>query len=163
MDKVFIGKIVNTHGIKGEFRIKSDFDLKARVFVVGKSIIIDDNSYEIRTYRVHKGYDMITLVDFDNINDVLPFKGMNAFVSRESLNLQDDEYLVEDYIGSDVILNSVTIGKVVDYIDGTNSLLEVNGDKHFYIPLKADFIIRFDKHMKVLIVDDSVRGLMLWG
>ena len=28
MDYIYIGKIVNTHGIKGELRIKSDFELK---------------------------------------------------------------------------------------------------------------------------------------
>ena len=43
MDKVYIGKIVSTHGIKGELKILSDFDYKSKVFVVGKKIIIDDD------------------------------------------------------------------------------------------------------------------------
>lgn len=161
MERVFVGKIVNTHGIKGEFRIKSDFDKKSHVFVVGKNIIIDDETYEIRTYRVHKGYDMITLTDFFDINDVLPFKGMNVYVSRDSLNLGEEEYLMEDFNGADVVLNSVTIGRVIDYTEGVNPLLEVDGDRHFYIPLNANFIVKFDKRMKVLVLDDSARGLML--
>ena len=32
---IYIGKIVNTHGLKGEIRILSDFDFKDRVFVPG--------------------------------------------------------------------------------------------------------------------------------
>ena len=28
MEYIYIGKIVNTHGIKGEIRIKSDFERK---------------------------------------------------------------------------------------------------------------------------------------
>ena len=42
MDKIYIGKIVNTHGIKGELRIRSDFLYKDKVFVKGNSLIIDD-------------------------------------------------------------------------------------------------------------------------
>ena len=34
MDKVYIGKIVSTHGIKGEIRILSDFPYKDKVFLL---------------------------------------------------------------------------------------------------------------------------------
>ena len=34
MDKVYIGKVVNTHGIKGELRILSDFPYKDKVFKI---------------------------------------------------------------------------------------------------------------------------------
>ena len=30
---IYVGKIVNTHGIKGEIRILSDFEYKNKVFV----------------------------------------------------------------------------------------------------------------------------------
>jgi ribosomal 30S subunit maturation factor RimM len=39
MDLVYIGKIVNTHGIKGELRIRSDFEKKELVFKVGNICI----------------------------------------------------------------------------------------------------------------------------
>lgn len=32
MDYVFVGKVVNTHGIKGEIRISSDFEMKSNRF-----------------------------------------------------------------------------------------------------------------------------------
>ena len=61
MNKIFIGKVVSTHGIKGEIRILSDFPYKDKVFIVNNKIIIDDKEYIIKSYRVHKGYDMVTL------------------------------------------------------------------------------------------------------
>ena len=60
MNKIIIGKYVNTHGIKGEIRIKSNFKYKDKVFKIGNKIIID-KPYEIMSYRVHKGFDMVTL------------------------------------------------------------------------------------------------------
>ena len=47
MDLVFIGKIVNTHGIKGELRILSEFEYKIRILKKGSKIYIDNNEYII--------------------------------------------------------------------------------------------------------------------
>ena len=37
---LYVGKVVGTHGIKGEIRILSDFQFKDKIFVVGKKLII---------------------------------------------------------------------------------------------------------------------------
>lgn len=161
MDKVFVGKIVNTHGIKGEFRIRSDFELKDRVFVVGHQIIIDDNTYEIMSYRVHKGYDMITIQGFSNINDVLPFKGKNVYVKRDTLKLNDNEFILDDLIDASVICNGENLGVVSDYINGENPLLVVKAKKDFYIPLNGNFIIKYDTGTRSLYVSSSTKELML--
>ena len=58
MDLVYVGKIVNTHGIKGELRIKSDFERKELVFKIGNKIIIENVEHIIRTYRFHKIFDI---------------------------------------------------------------------------------------------------------
>ena len=50
MNFVYLGKIVNTHGIKGELRIRSDFPYKDRVFVIGNNLIIDDKEYNIKSF-----------------------------------------------------------------------------------------------------------------
>ena len=40
MNKIYIGKIVNTHGIKGEIRILSDFPFKNKVFKIDNKLMI---------------------------------------------------------------------------------------------------------------------------
>ena len=52
-NKVYLGKIVSTHGIKGELRIISDFEYKDKAFKVGTHLIIDDEPYLIKIYRKH--------------------------------------------------------------------------------------------------------------
>lgn len=161
MEKVFIGKIVNTHGIKGEFRIKSDFEMKEKVFKIGNKIIIKNNTYEIASYRVHKGYDMITLTGFYDINQVIPFKGLNVFFNREDLELGNTDYILEDLIDMELYLDDELIGKAVDYTTGQNPLLCVKNEKTFYIPLKGNFIKEVDLDNKRIKVSENVRGLML--
>ena len=38
MKIIYLGKFVNTHGLKGEIRIISDFEYKDEVFKIGNSI-----------------------------------------------------------------------------------------------------------------------------
>ena len=62
MKFINIGKIVNTHGIKGEVRMLSDFKYKDKVFKKGMKFYIgkDKKEYIVNTYRFHKIFDMFT-------------------------------------------------------------------------------------------------------
>lgn len=161
MEKVFVGKIVNTHGIKGEFKIKSDFERKSDVFKIGNPIIIDNNTYEIASYRIHKGLDMITLKEFNNINQVLPFKGLNLFIDRSILGLKNDEYILEDLIGMKIVLDKQTLGVVEDYTNDINPLLFIKGDKNFCIPIKGNFIDTVNVSKAEIYVKDEAKELIL--
>ena len=88
-NKVYLGKIVSTHGIKGELRIISDFEYKDKAFKVGTYLIIDDEKYLIKSYRKHKNYDMVTLNDFKDINEVLYLLKKKVYKLEEELNLKD--------------------------------------------------------------------------
>lgn len=162
MDSVFIGKIVNTHGIKGEIRIKSDFEYKNRAFVVGNYIKIKDKKYRINSYRVHKEFDMVTLEGLYSINDVIPFKGLKVYIDKETLNLQEGEYLLEDLIGMKIMINDVEMGIVNDYNNGINPIIEVKYNNIvYYVPLKGDFIEKVDILNNTIVMNESAKGLIL--
>ena len=63
MKYVLIGKLVNTHGLKGEVRILSNFKYKDRVFIPGMKIYIgkEKKEEEIISYRHHKMFEMIMM------------------------------------------------------------------------------------------------------
>lgn len=90
-----IGKYVNTHGIKGEIRILSDFSRKDLVFKKGFKIYIKDDEFVINSYRKHKDYDMVTLEGINNINDIIDLKGNYVYIKREDINSFIDEDLYE--------------------------------------------------------------------
>lgn len=161
MDYISVGKIVNTHGIKGELRILSDFELKNQVFIIGKNIYIGDSfiKEEIASYRKHKEFDMITLKNYNNINQVLKYLRKQVYVKREDLNI--DKYLMTDLIGFDVYLKEQKIGKIIDFVyNGSNKLLVVEGLKKFYIPMVEDFVNKVDINNCKVDVTDNVKGLI---
>ena len=75
MKYVLIGRLVNTHGLKGEVRILSSFKYKDKV------------CEKITGYRYHKIFDMITMEGYNDINQVLKYKGDYVFVNKEDIIL----------------------------------------------------------------------------
>jgi 16S rRNA processing protein RimM len=154
MEKIYIGKVVSTHGIKGELRIISDFEFKDKCFGIGKKLIIDDKEYIIKSYRVHKNFDMVTLNDYKDINEVLFLLKKNVYVLKSDLILDDTEILDEDLIKFEVISDDGRIGKITDifYASETNKILRVLLDKEVLIPFNSPMIKEINKEKKQVIV-----------
>lgn len=144
MEYLYLGKIVNTHGIKGEVRILSKFKYKSKVLHKYFKIYIGRERIEevINSYRPHKQFDMITMDGITNINDVIKYKGKSIFIKREDLVLGKDEYLDEDLIGLDVVMNDKVMGKVVRIdADLHQDKIVVNKDGTLYlVPYVCDII-----------------------
>lgn len=154
MNKVYIGKIVNTHGIKGEVRLLSDFPFKDKVFVVGNNILVDDIEYKINSYRRHKMFDMITLDGYNNINDVLFLMKKKVYFDKDKLVLSDDEILDEDLIKFKVIDEDRNIGKITEIFmaSSTNKILRVEFSHEVLIPYNSPIIKSIDKEKKEIHV-----------
>lgn len=153
MNKVFIGKIVSCHGIKGELKILSDFQYKDKVFVVGNKLIIDDREYIIRSYRVHKNFDMVTLDSYKDINEVLFLLKKNVYFDKNNLNLESNEILDEDLITYKVLTNTGKVGIIKEIFKAseTNKIIRVLFDKEVLIPIS--FIKKIDKDKKEITVE----------
>lgn len=145
MKFIKIGKIVNTHGIKGELRIISDFKYKDKVFVKDFNIYIgpDKIKEKITSYRKHKQFDMICLASYNNINEVLKYKGLYVFIDKSDLKLDPNSYLNEDIIGLDVIVLNNNIGKITDVIKNVKGELLVINNK-ILVPYYDVFVKKID-------------------
>lgn len=147
MEFIKIGKIVNTHGIKGELRLLSKFPYKDKVFIKDMIVYINKKDKEIiNSYRKHKNFDMITLNGYSNINEVLKYKGKYVFVNSEDIKLDEDKYLDEELIGLNVIYDNIDKG-IIDDIEryGKICLFNIKGkDKNYLIPYNDDLIDRID-------------------
>ncbi|MBR6136747.1 MAG: 16S rRNA processing protein RimM [Bacilli bacterium] len=160
MDLVKVGKIVNTHGIKGEIRILSSFPFKDKVFKINNYLIIDDKKYKIMTYRVHKNFDMVTLEGYNDINEVLFLMKKDVYVEKSSLSLEDDEVLDEDLIDYTVLTKDGRSGtiKEIFYASETNKILRVMLDEEVLIPYYSPMVVEINKKDRTITID-VVKGL----
>lgn len=159
MEKIKVGKIVNTHGIKGEVKIQQS---GIETFDRDINYYIGDNFTEVKTVssKFHKGFYIVKLKDFDNINDVMKFKSKEIFIDSEDLiDLEEDEFYIKDLIGLDVIDESDNnIGKLVDVLEyEANDVYEVETQNGLIsIPAVDEFILEVnieEKYLRVKIIE----------
>lgn len=159
MEYVCIGKLVNTHGIKGEVKLLSNFEYKNKVFVVGMNFYIgeDKEKVTVNSYRHHKVFDMVTFKEYNYINDVLKFKNKLVYVLRTDLALDNNSILDRDYIGMNAYYEGVLVGKVKDIIDNNGYKLMLIGTK--FVPFNKEFISSVSVTKNELILK-NVEGLL---
>ncbi len=163
MELINIGKIVNTHGIKGEVKLLSTFYEKELVFKKGNKVYIGEEKIEktIHTYRHHKQFDMLTFDGINNINDVLKYKGEKIYINRDDLNLNEKEYLLEDLIGMKIICGNEKLGIVNNiYDNNAGILLYITFAKNYYIPYNNNYIKQVDVSKKEIHAE-NIKDLIL--
>ena len=155
MEKVYLGKITATHGIKGELKIKSNFTYKAKAFRIGNHLIIDNKKYEIKTHRVHKGLDMVTLDEYHDINEVLFLLRKDVYITKEELNLEKEEVLDEDLLNYQVLTTSGKKGiiKEIFYASPTNKIIRAVVEKEILVPMSSP-LVKIDVDKKEIIIDE---------
>lgn len=151
--KLKVGKYVNTHGIKGEIRLLSNFSRKDLVFTSGVKIYIKDKEFVIDSYRHHKEFDMLKLKGINNINDILDLKGNDVYVDSSII----DEFIDEDLVNYKVIINNKTY-KIIDVIKNYKQIIIVL-DNNSKIPFVDEFIVSKDDKNKVIVMN-VLDGLM---
>ena len=159
MEYVYIGKLVNTHGIKGEVKLLSNFEYKDKAFVVGMNFYIgeDKEKVTVNSYRHHKVFEMVTFKEYNYINDVLKFKNKLVYVLKPDLALDNNSILDRDYIGMNAYYEGVLVDKVKDIIDNNGYKLMLIGTK--YVPFNKEFISSVSVTKNELILK-NVEGLL---
>jgi len=158
MDYIYIGEVVNTHGLKGEVRILSKFKYKEIIFKKGNKIYIGKNKEEqvINSYRYHKIYDMVTLKELNTIEEVLVYKGEPVFINRNDFEFPG--FVDEDIIGLDVYNGSTKIGKIDHILKSAahDILVIVNNKKKSYVPYVDEFVLNVDlvnKKIEIKVIE----------
>ena len=164
MDFLNVGIIQNTHGLKGELKIRnlSDFDR----FIPGNTLYILHNSEYIevvvKSHRTQRDLELVIFEGLDDINLVEKYKGDKILISKNDLTpLDEGKYYYYELIGKNVYnQNGLLRGKVTSVIKYPQSdMLEVDvAGKKRLVPFIDEFIISVDLEK---IVIKEIEGL-LW-
>ena len=144
-----VGKVVGTHGIRGEMRVECwanspDFLKKF------KKLWLDEGKTPLDvTCRPHKNIALITVKGIASIEEADKLRGKVLYINRDDVHLEEGEHFVQDIIGLSVTDtdNGTVYGKVKDVLKtGSNDVYEMQAEngKLYYIPVIPDIIDRLD-------------------
>jgi 16S rRNA processing protein RimM len=155
-----IGKIVNTHGVKGEVRVLPTTDEPKRfskltqIEVFGRT----QQTYEVEGVRYHKNFVLLKLKGVDTCDQAETLKNTQIKINRsESLPLASDEYYISDLYDLNVETEEGrSLGVLQDIIyTGSNDVYVVYSEitqKEILIPAIKQCIKRVDLAERKMIV-----------
>ena len=125
-----VGKIVNTHGIRGEVRVISQTDFPEERYRKGQRLtLFRENKAPLELtvagHRKHKNFDLLTFEGYPTINDVEPLRDGILKVSKDELSeLTENEYYYHEIIGLTVIDEQAReLGKIKEILSpGANDV-----------------------------------------
>lgn len=164
MKYIKIGKIINTHALKGEMKIELYTDFSLERFKKGNKLKIDlDNLSEeviIKSFRLYKKFAYIVFEGYEDINLVEKFKGLDLFISQEYIkNLEDGYYFFQLKGLKCFDQQNNFIGDVIDVYEGIkHNNLVILHDKKYMVPINDFFIKKIDLNDKKIIIN-LIEGL----
>ena len=153
-----MGKIVNTHGIRGDVKVLPLTD-DAKRFEDLKHVFIGDDKLRLEITKVAyiKGNVLLHFKNLENINDVEKFKNFVVWIDeKDKVKLPKDSYFLDDIIGLEVfLLDGTSVGIIKDILQpGANDVYVVkDGKKEHLIPAIKDVIKEVNIEEKKMIID----------
>ncbi|MFV0424786.1 MAG: ribosome maturation factor RimM [Bacilli bacterium] len=154
MNKIKIGKIINTHGIKGELKVAFDdidlFKKNMTVYIETKTDVLE---FILTDFRIHKNHLLIKIGNFNNINEVEKYKACDLYAERD-----EDVVYYSDLIEYDVYdKENNYYGKVVKIINNNaHDILVI--DNNVMIPYVDEFINEIDDSQNKIYIN-VIEGL----
>jgi 16S rRNA processing protein RimM len=159
-DFLTVGRIVNTHGVRGEIRVipetsdisRFDYLLNAWIDTGGGM-----KEYRVTGVRYHKGFVLLKLRGIDDMTEAEKLKGHDLMVERRyARKLEEDEFFIADLIGISVYEGERLLGELTEVMEtGSNDVYVVrSSDGEILIPALKSVVQSVDlvgKRMSVTL------------
>ena len=147
------GKIVNTHGIRGEVKIEPWAD-SPDFLKRFKTIYIDSLPVAVQSARVHGAFVIAKLEGADDVNATMALKNRVVFIDRADVRLPKGRFFIADIIGASVVSDEgEALGELADVMEmPAQNIYVVRGEREILIPDVPEFIKSIDAESGVITV-----------
>lgn len=163
-----LGKLINTHGIKGEMKLDYWCDDISYLKQL-KLVYLDDsgnNQLTLLSARPQKNNAIVKFAEITSIEQAEDYKNKIIYCNRDDAEIDEEANYIADLIGCTVVdvdtnENYGTVFDVVNY--GASDILDVVFEKkHRFVPVIEDVVKSVDindavikiKYMKGLFDED---------
>jgi 16S rRNA processing protein RimM len=159
---IAVGRILGTHGIKGQLRLHS-YSGNLASLQTAKDVYLRSpagvhQKVLLKRAAYHSGKILLTLDGFNSIEQVQGLTGFELYLHRDQLPAPDtDEYYWQDLLGMSVITNKgQTLGTIKDILEtGANDVYLVHdaeNGREYLIPAISQVVISVSVASKTMVV-----------
>ena len=136
------GRIVNTHGVRGEVRIvpwADSPDFLCRF----STLYIDGAPRRVLSSRVHKGSVIAKLDGVDTVEKAMLLRDKTIQIRRADARLPEGTFFLEDVIGLKVVDEAGrTLGTLTEVLTpSVQQVYVIKGEREIMIPAVPEFIL----------------------
>jgi len=136
------GKIVNTHGVRGEVKLQPWAD--SPDFIMSfEYLYIDGAPVRVLSARVHKGCVITALDGVDDIEGAIRLKNKTVSIARKDVRLEEGRNFVADLIGLRAVDSETDadIGTVTDVLTlPASNVYVIKGTREILVPAVPEFV-----------------------
>ena len=148
------GRIVNTHGVRGEVKIEVWLD-SPQFFKSFKRLVLETGEEKkILSAKTQKGFVIAALEGVGDFNAAMALKGKTVSVHRVDAALPHGAFFLQDIIGARVVdEDGNEIGTLTDVMETpASNIYVVTGQTEHLIPAVPEFIKKTDADAGVITV-----------
>ena len=152
------GKIVGTHGVKGELRVQPWCD-SAEFLMQFSTLYLDDGKTPVRVLssRVHKKLLLMVLEGVDSVEKADLYRNKILYLDRDDAALPEGCYFMQDLIGLDVYDADTFVyyGTLTQVMrTGANDVYQITAQDHknHLIPAVPEFIREIDLEKEKMMI-----------
>ncbi|MBR6581356.1 MAG: 16S rRNA processing protein RimM [Ruminococcus sp.] len=150
------GKIVTTHGIRGEVKIMPYTDTPELLCEFDRLFIGKDKAeLYIERARVAKNMVIAKIEGIDTVEAAEKYRNKVLFMHRDDLELDEDTYFIQDLIDMEVrdADSGFVYGKITDVLqNGANDVYVIKGDREYLVPAIPDVVISTDIDSNIMLI-----------
>ena len=150
------GKIVTTHGIRGEVKIMPYTDAPELLCEFDRLFFGKDKAeIYIERARVAKNMVIAKIEGIDTVEAAEKYRNKVLFMHRDDLELDEDTYFIQDLIDMEVkdADSGFIYGKITDVLqNGANDVYVIKGDREYLVPAIPDVVISTDIDSNIMLI-----------
>lgn len=160
--KICIGKIVKSVGLKGEVKILPLTDSTNR-FKKLKYVFVDGEKFAVEHASVRQDCAVLKLENISSVDTATKLKDKLIFVDRlDAIALKQNQFFIVDLIDATLVLDGKAIGKIVDTENfGASDIIVFNaGGREYRAPFVSDFFADVNVETRQVVVTPKIFEVM---
>ena len=159
-----IGKVNNTHGLKGEVKLEMWCDGVDYLRQL-ETVYLDDKgnkSLSLVSARPQKNIAILKFKELNSIEEAESLKNKILYCNRNDAEIEDGAYYLADIIGCLVvdIETRKEYGRIVDIMNyGSSDIYDVLKDKKHYLIPAIDDVVKEIKTEEQIVLIKPMKGL----
>ncbi len=169
MSYLKIGKIIDSHGLDGTFKVFNTTDSPKKRYAKGNKVYLYNESTDerleltVERFRLSGQIAFVKLEGIDNPESAKEFKGFEIHTIKDRNDLEVGYYFYEDLVGCAIIdQNKNELGKVskVEEFPAQITLrVKRSNGKDFFVPFVKQFIKKVDIDAKKIHIE-VIEGML---